>query len=199
MAGYGTQGGWLRPRLMAIDGFVLDIPDTEDNDTEFGRPGSSAGAGAYPQLRVVGLGECGSHAIVDAEIGAAQAGEQALAECLLRSCEPNMLVMADRNFFGFPLWRTAVETGADLLWRVRSPIRLPVVTPLPDGSYRSLVCRPGLRDYHRAALIAALRAGESVQPAQALVVRVIEYEVPDRDSHGKDEIIRLITTMLDPA
>jgi hypothetical protein len=26
-------------RLMAIDGFVLDIPDTKENDTAFGRSG----------------------------------------------------------------------------------------------------------------------------------------------------------------
>jgi len=199
MAGYGTKGAWLRSRrLMSIDGFVVDIPDTPENDEEFGRPRSGPQAGAYPQVRVVGLGECGSHAIVDAAIGGAQAGEPGLTERLLRCFEPDMLVMADRNFFGYPLWRKAVDTGADLLWRVKSHMKLGVARALPDGSYLSVVFRPALRDYHRKALIDAVRAGQAVHPAQALVVRVIEYEVPDREGNGKQEIIRLITTILDP-
>src|SRR5205823_4271180 len=33
----GTKGAWLGSRrLMAIDGFMLDVPDTPDNVTEFG-------------------------------------------------------------------------------------------------------------------------------------------------------------------
>ncbi len=32
-AQHGTKGAWLGSRrLMAIDGFVLDIPDTKEND-----------------------------------------------------------------------------------------------------------------------------------------------------------------------
>jgi DDE family transposase len=183
---------------MAIDGFMLDIPDTKANVETFGRWRSGPKASAYPQVRVVGLGECGSHAIVDAALAGTTTSEEALAERLLRSFEPDMLIMADRNFYGFPLWRRAVETGTNVLWRVTSRLTLPVVTPLSDGSYLSVVFRNGLRDYHRRAIIEAVRAGESAHPAQALVVRVIEYEVPDREGNGKDEIIRLITTILDP-
>jgi hypothetical protein len=182
MAGYGTKGAWLRSRrLMAIDGFMLDTPDTKVNVERFGTSRNGPTASAYPQVRVVGLGECGSHAIVDAALAGTTTSEEALAERLMRSFEPGMLVMADRNFFGYPLWRKAVDTGTDLLWRVPSQLHLAVVTPLPDGSYRSVVFRPKLRDHHRAAIIAAIRAGESVHPAQALAVRVIEYDVPDRE------------------
>jgi Insertion element 4 transposase N-terminal len=199
MAGLGTKGAWLRSRrLMAIDGFVLDIPDTDDNVATFDRSQSGPHPSAYPQVRVVGLGECGSHAITAAALGSCRTGEETLAAELVDSFEPDMLVMADRNFYGYPLWRKAVDTGADLLWRVTSHVQLPVVTTLPDGSYLSVVFRPKLRAYHRKALIDAVRAGESVHPAQALVVRVIEYDVPDREGNGKDEIIRLITTILDP-
>ena len=36
----GHPGAWLGSRrLMAIDGFVLDIPDTKENDAAFGRSG----------------------------------------------------------------------------------------------------------------------------------------------------------------
>jgi hypothetical protein len=49
-----------------------------------------------------------------------------------------MLCLADRGFFGFPLWRLASGTGAMLLWRVRKDMRLPCEKRLPDGSYLSL-------------------------------------------------------------
>ncbi|RZS41412.1 transposase IS4-like protein, partial [Herbihabitans rhizosphaerae] len=193
IAGYGTKGAWLRSRrLMAVDGFVLDVPKTDDNVESFGRSHhDAAAASAFPQVRVVGLGECGSHAIVAAGVDGCRVSEQALFEELLDSFEPDMLVMADRNFYGFPLWREAVATGADLLWRTQSTLKLPVVTPLPDGSYLSIVFRPKLRDYHRADLIEEIRAGGETHPDQAIVVRVIEYEVPDREGNGKHEVIRL--------
>jgi len=37
-----TRGAWLGPwRLMAIDGFDWDLPDTAENAAEFGYSGSS--------------------------------------------------------------------------------------------------------------------------------------------------------------
>jgi hypothetical protein len=65
-----TIGAWLshRWRLMAIDGVTLDVPDTAENEKEFGRPSSRTGqGGAFPEVRMVGLGECGTHAIVAAD------------------------------------------------------------------------------------------------------------------------------------
>jgi Insertion element 4 transposase N-terminal len=58
--------GW---RLMAIDGFEWDAPDTEGNAAAFGYSGSGPTRSAFPKVRVVTLSECGSHAVVDAEIG----------------------------------------------------------------------------------------------------------------------------------
>lgn len=200
VAGYGTKGAWLRSRrLMAIDGFTLDVADTAANVKRFGRSQDGPKPSAFPQVRVVGLGECGSHAIVAAAVDSRRVGEQTLAAQLVDSLEQDMLVMADRNFYGFPLWRKALATGANLLWRVQSTVRLPVVKPLPDGSYLSVVFRPKLRDYHRGDLINALRSGEQVHPLQAIAVRVVEYQVPDREGNGTNEVIRLVTSILDPA
>ena len=87
-----------------------------------------------PKVRVVGLGECGSHAIVGAAMGSCRVGEQTLAPALLGALEPDMLVMADRNFFSYALWRDALATGAALLWRVSASVELPVIDTLDDGS-----------------------------------------------------------------
>ena len=82
------------------------------NVAEFGRPGVNKGErAAFPQARVIGLAECGTHAIFDAVIGPYTTGENTLARELIDRLEPGMLVLADRGFCGFPLWQRAVATG----------------------------------------------------------------------------------------
>ena len=45
-----TPGAFYRDmRTMALDGFVVDVPDTPANDRAFGRPGSSRAPAAFPQ------------------------------------------------------------------------------------------------------------------------------------------------------
>ncbi|MGH3614317.1 MAG: transposase domain-containing protein, partial [Pseudonocardia sp.] len=98
MARAGTRGAWFRGlRVMAIDGLVLDVPDTSDNDKEFGRSGSATAPGPFPQVRLVALGECGTHGIVDAAFGPVATGEQTYAAQLIARFVPGMLVLADRN------------------------------------------------------------------------------------------------------
>ena len=108
----GTRGAWLGSRrLMAIDGFVLDIPDTKENDTAFGRSGGEKNPAPFPQVRLVGLGECGTHAIVAARLAAWRVSERALAGELIADFEPGMLVIADRGFYSYQLWQAAAGSG----------------------------------------------------------------------------------------
>lgn len=194
----GTKGAWLASRrMMAIDGFALDIPDTDANQEEFGRRNSGGRPGAFPQVLIVGLGECGSHALVAAAIGRSQGGdERAMAAELVRSVESDMVVTADRNFYSYSLWSEFRSTGADLLWRVSSTVGLPVVSWLPDGSYSSVIFSPRVRVARRKKLVEAARQGEEVNPTEAVLVRVVEYEVPDRGE--EDELICVLTSILDP-
>jgi Transposase DDE domain len=78
---------------------------------------------------------------------------------------------------------------------VKADLRLPVLELLPDGSYCSVLVRPKASGRARAALLAAARAGQDLDQDQARCVRVIEYQVPDRDGDGKGEVITLITTI----
>lgn len=199
VSGLGTKGAWLRERrLMAVDGFMLDAPDTPENVAEFGLRQDARQRSSYPTVRVVGLGECGAHTIVDASISGFRTGEKALLPDLFRSFEPDMLVLADRNFYSYELWRAALATDAALLWRVSSNLQLPALATFADGSCLSIVYRPQLQPHHRQALAESVKNGEPVSAVQAIVVRVVEYEVPDRDGSGKIETIRLITSILDP-
>jgi hypothetical protein len=199
VAGRGAKGAWLGSRrLMAIDGFMLDVPDTPDNVTEFGRLDEGPKASAFPQVRVVTLEECGSHAGVSASFGACKTDERALLTDLIGAFEPDMLVIADRNFYSFGVWTQALATGADLLWRVTATVALPVIESLPDGSYRSIVINPKITGTRRQKLIDQVRSGHQVPADAAIPVRVIEYDIPDREGNGTGELICLITSILDP-
>lgn len=176
-----TAGAFYRQwRLVAVDGTTFDLPDTAANAGFFGRPGSPrrVGKGAFPQVRVTALGECGTHAIFAAAVGPLAVHETELARRLFTHLHAGMLLIADRGFTGFDLWRAAAATGADLLWRARKSAVLPVVEQLADGSYLSHIY--AARDKHRHA-----------DPAR---VRVVEYTLA-----GQAMVYRLITTILDPA
>jgi hypothetical protein len=175
-AGRGTKGAWLGSRrLMAVDGFMLDVPDEEENKAEFGRLASGKNASAFPQVRVLALTECGSHAAVEAAFD---------------GCRVDERVLLPRLFGAF---------GADLLWRVKSTVTLPVLASLEDGSYRSVVINPKISGKRRKVLLDRIRTGEPVRADQAIPVRVVEYNVTDREGNGTGELICLITSILDPA
>jgi hypothetical protein len=123
--------------------------------------------------------------------------EQSLARTLYRRLEEDWPLIADRNFYNWQDWCAAADTGAALLWRVKADLRLPVLE-LRDGSYRSVLVNPKITGKARTQLIEAAPAGEDLDPGKARHVRVIEYEVPDRDGDGKGELIALITTITDP-
>ncbi len=199
-----TRGAFLGPwRLMAIDGFEWDAPATEANIAAFGFAGASADdleKAAFPKARVVTISECASHAVVNAAIGGVAgkgAGEQSLARPMLRRLAEDWLLIADRNFYNRQDWCAADDTGAALLWRVKAG-RLPVRELLPDGSYRSVLVSPEVKGKARQQLVEAARRGEDLDEDKARPVRVIEYEVPDREGSGTGELIALITTITDP-
>ena len=183
LAGPGAAGSWLAGRrLMAIDGTCIDVADTVENDEWFGRPGVNKGErAAFPQARLVALGECGSHAIVDAELGPYTTGENTLAGDLIDRLKPGMLVLADRGFCGYPLFKRVAATGADLLWRAKSNMKPRHLETLTDGTWLAEL-RPG---------------GNAGRSAEPVVVRVIDYTVDD--GRPNDETYRLLTTILDPA
>jgi hypothetical protein len=198
VADLDTAGGFLAAwRLMSLDEMEWDVPDTAANRDAFGSRAGPEGEAAFPKVRVVTVSECGSHAAVLAAMGPAAAGkgsgEQALARDLLPQLERGWLVLADRNFYCWKDWCAAADAGAELLWRVKSGIVLPVLELLPDGSYRSVLIAPKITGRRREALTGAAERGDDLDPGQARYVRVIEYEVPDRD--GDDELIALVTTI----
>src|SRR5204862_3537466 len=57
-----TGGAWYRAwSVVTLDGFILDVAESDENVKAFARPGASRGNSAYPQTRVVGFVENGTH------------------------------------------------------------------------------------------------------------------------------------------
>jgi hypothetical protein len=188
----GTRGAWFRGwRVMAVDGVVLDVADTPSNIEAFQRKPHHEGESVFPQVRMVGLGECGTHAIVGAAFDSWKSYERELLGRILYCFEPGMLVLADRGFYSYDLWQAAVETGAELVWRIADTVGLPVLEWFPDGSFRSeLLPRQVKKDLKRGER----RAG--TREEYAIPVRVVEYMVTNRGP--ATETIRLITSIADP-
>lgn len=190
MAQPGTRGAWFHGwRVMAVDGVILDVPDTADNVEAFGKKPHRDGESPFPQVRIVGLGECGTHAIVAAAIDSWRAYERELLERILDDVEPDMVVLADRGFFSYELWCQARQTEAELVWRISDNVEVPVLEWLPDGSYRSELLPKQIK--------VDLKRGKqrNVRDEMRLPIRVVEYMVTNRG--GKPETIRLITSIMD--
>lgn len=193
MAAHGIPGArFHRWDVMAIDGVVLDVPDSPDNEREFGRSGNHKSPSPFPQVRVLGLGQCGTRAIVAARLGPVATAEQTLATQLVTEFNDQMLVLADRGFYSYRLWTAALGQGTALLWRVSATLTLPVQQALPDGSYRSVLLDGPARQR------VARRTGDdarAMMEASGTPVRVIEYQIDNRAGNG--EIFCLITSILD--
>ena len=184
----GPGAAWRGRRVVSLDGTTLDVADTEANWARFGGPTTKDTAGrvlrgAFPQLRIVALAECATRAVFAAALGAYSKGEKTLAGELLDELHAGMLILADRGFPGYELWRDAAATGADLLWRVNASFTLPVEEVLADGTYLSRLKAP--RQLRRAG-------------AADIVVRVVEYQLQDQAGEPTETFV-LITTLLDPA
>jgi hypothetical protein len=180
-----TKGAFYRGwRPVSIDGTTIDVADTPANAEVLGRAGTGRGDGsAFPQLRIVALGECGTHAVIAAVMDSYAVVEQTLAKRLVAALGPGMLCLADRGFTAHPLMSAAAATGADLLWRAKGNAVLPVLERYPDGSFRS-------------ELVAST---DKYRREDVLTVRVIEYGIDDRARPGaSDTRYRLLTTILDP-
>lgn len=171
-------------RLMALDGFVLDVPDRPDNARVFGRPGSHRSPAAFPQARVLALCEVGTHVLWKTQIKPCRRGEGTMAAALLRFLQPDMLLLWDRGFLSYDRVEQLRRRGAHLLARVKNNLVFRPLRRRSDGSYLAkLYPSPRQRDRDEGGL----------------VVRIIEYTLRDPGRPGSGEKHRLLTTLLSAA
>ena len=167
-------------RIMAVDGTVFDVPDTEANARVFGYPASRPGTqAAFPKVRLVLLIEAGTHLIVDALICPYRIGERVRVKKLLRSVTQGMLLMWDRGLHSYVMIRATVAQKCDYLGRVPKHVKFQVEEVLEDGSYLSWIAPDGK---------------SKKKGAKEIRVRVIEYTI---DTDSEPQTYRLITSLTD--
>lgn len=67
VAAAGGPGFLGKLRVVGVDGTTLDLADTLVIEAAYGRPGTNTGLkSAFPQAWVLGLVECGTHAVIAA-------------------------------------------------------------------------------------------------------------------------------------
>jgi hypothetical protein len=108
--------------------------------------------------------------------------EVALTRDVLPALSKGMICLADRNFFGYALWKLACDTEADLVWRIKQNARLKDEERLPDGSYLSHIY-PCDKDRRKQT--------------NGIKIRVIDYRL--EGVADAEPLYRLVTTILDPA
>ena len=160
-----TPGAFYQGRrLMGLDGFVVDLPDTPENEKAFGRPGSGRAPGAFPQARVLALCETGSHVFWRWLIKPLCCGEITMARCLLRLLPAGVLLLWDRNFLSYDLVHQVCERNADLLARIKKNLIFKPIQELSDGSYLAkLYPSPKDRSLDRNGIVVCQRA---LKPSQ---------------------------------
>ena len=172
-----TPGAFLGGmRVLAVDGTVFDVPDTQANARVFGYPGTRA---AFPKVRLVLLIEAGTHLIVDALMCPYRIGERARAKKLLRSVTSGMLLMWDRRLHSYKMVQATLIQKCDYLGRVLKNVKFQVEKVFEDGSYLSCIAPDGK---------------SKKKGATKIMVRVIEYTI---DTDGEAQIYRLITSLTD--
>jgi hypothetical protein len=178
-----TPGAFYKGmRLMAIDGFILDLADTPANERAFGRPKSGRSRAAFPQARVLALCETGSHAFWRWLVKPCRRGEARMAPHLLAQLEPGMLLATDRNFLSSRIVTQVLSRKAHLLARIRSSLIFEPIKELCDGSYLARLYRT---------------PADRKKDKGGVVVRIIEYSLNDPGRPSKEETHRLLTSLLD--
>lgn len=172
---------WKGLKLMGIDGTMLRVQDTEENEKYFGKPGSSRAGAAYPQVRLVATMDLNQRMIQNVNFGPLSKGENTLASEMIDVLPDNSLCLMDRGFMSFAHFYKVVgpEKNRHFLCRARTNAKFKIEKILPDGT-----------------TLAKLQATPSAQKKtpgmpKTMTVRVIEYKV---EGHG---LIRLFTSLVD--
>jgi hypothetical protein len=167
-------------RLVAIDGTIIDLPDSKENNDHFKRQ-MGDGKSPFPQARMISIAECGTQVIFKSDIASIKIGEITMAKDMLKNLSKGMLCTADRNYACYELWDIADNTGASLLWRVKSNAKLPIKEILPDGSY-----------------ISTLTASyDKKSQKKVRVIELLSKCIDPQTGKDKEEIYRFITNIID--
>jgi hypothetical protein len=177
---------WRGYRLVAVDATTVDIQNTQKNRDRFGIHQNQHGEVGYPQVKIAAMVECGTRVPLAFTYGPGTAHEPTLWDSQRTVLQRDMILMADRAYYSFERWRECSKLSGALIWRVRSTLKLKPIEVFEDGSFLAEI-RPSNK---------LVRKGLADRK-ESMIVRVVEYE-PVFEDGSRGEIVRLITTLLDP-
>ena len=175
---------WKGMRLLAIDGTVESVADTQSNREAFRySTDDECSHSPFPQARLLLLVECGTHLICDAEISSCRQAEANGVRLLLeRWTLEQSLILWDSGFHSSAAIFEVRARGGHVLGRLKSNVLLKPFCTLVDGSY-----------------LISIYEDQDHQSGERMLVRVITYTFTDPRIPGAGEqVYRLVTTLLDP-
>lgn len=180
--------GWV---TVMFDGTAMNMPDTESNCKKFGKPKSSRGSGAFPQMRVMALLVLSMRLIFDIEyapFNGKKTGERTLMLKILGKIKRlDFLFLFDAGFYSFLLVWQMKQKGFNFIMKISKSIKLHEIpgSRMSDGSYLAII-KGKIEDPTRSA------NGRKKWKEVEVIVRVIKFQIRGFRP------VRLITTIVDP-
>ena len=171
---------------VAFDGTNLTMPDSKQNEEEFGTPSGGRGKGGFPQLRSVALLVLSLGTIIDFDYAMYRGkgtGERSMMNKILnRTTYTGLLLLLDAGLYSFDLFLFCQNNKIKSLTKLSNTVK-PVKIPgqnFPDGSYLAFITKK-IKDPERKNQFITIK----------ITVRIIEYQIPGFRA------ARLITNILD--
>jgi hypothetical protein len=180
-----TKGAfWKGMRLLARDGTVESVADTESNREAFRySTDDECSHSPFPQARLLHLVECGTHLICDVEISSWRPPEaNGLRRLVQRWRLEKSLLLWDCGFHSSTAIFDVRERSGHVLGRLACNILLNPFCVLADGSY-----------------LISIYQNQARKSGERMLVRVISSTFTDPRIPGAGtQVYRLVTTLLDP-
>jgi hypothetical protein len=112
---------WLGHRVFAVDGWVVTLPDTPENQQAYPQPKSQKKGLGFPQVRLVGLFSLACNILVEVKWGPChgkRTGETALLRDILEQLRPGDVLVADRYYCSYFLIVLLKQLGVEVVFHL---------------------------------------------------------------------------------
>jgi hypothetical protein len=181
--------------VLAADGTLVNLADTEANRKAFGSAGTADGTGPFPQLRIIALTARAGRAVIGAVLGSCRAGEQTLLKRLVKRRPflfAGRVTCFDRCFPGHGLVAEIRTAGGHIVARASATLSLPMDDDggwLPDGSRLSWLNAPSgkkedrirIRVCEHNAIMPGPGGDDQVSETCTLITTVLGWEAAPAD------------------
>ena len=177
---------------VAFDGSTGTMPDTPSNRKRWGKPGSSHGTPAFPQMRFMGLLIVSTRTLWDvacAPYRGKGTGERALMQTIVeRLGNLVLLILLDAGLYSFEMVWTLQQRGHTVIVKVPKTLKLPIIQRFSDGSFLTQV-----KDSFVEVSAADSPTGRCQWRTESMTLRAMRVQLPGYRPW------RLVTTLVSPA